>query len=476
MTDRLAFGGGLGGWRPRRRPATPRTASPTAHVGERAALPRAQAAGAEAGADWAWRGLLGFTLVLFLRPQDQLPLLAVLRLAEIFAIVGLAGMVLGRLSRGDSPFPVTPEVIGLLAFGGAMVIGVPFSFWPGGSVKVIVEIYLKVLVIVMLMIHALDRPQRLSRFTGLIVLSIGYIAARAIFDYARGVNLVEGDRIGGAVGGIFGNPNDLALNMVVFLPIALAAAFKPGAALVRLSAGGCALLMIATVVLTRSRGGAVGLVVMLAALVVVSIRIRPTIAVTAVVVTMAALPLAPASFWHRMGSIFDEQQDTTGSRQARIDLLHQAWAVFLDNPVIGVGVGQFVNYKPDERKEAWNVTHNAVLQVAAELGIVGLLPFGYLIARTGSAARTATQALLSAAPPVKGQAARRAAPTDPVHDTLLTLSTALLPAIVGWFACALFASVALNWTFYIVLGLAVATRETVLRAVRTPPYAPARVA
>jgi hypothetical protein len=35
-------------------------------------------------------------------------------------------------------------------------------------------------------------------------------------------------------------------------------------------------------------------------------------------------------------------------------------------------------------------------------------------------------------------------------------------ALVGWFVCAFFASVAFNWTFYYVLALAVAGREVAL--------------
>ena len=42
--------------------------------------------------------------------------------------------------------------------------------------------------------------------------------------------------------------------------------------------------------------------------------------------------------------------------------------------------------------------------------------------------------------------------------------TALGPALLGWIVCAQFASVALNWTFYLVLGIIVATREVVLRS------------
>ena len=135
---------------------------------------------------------------------------------------------------------------------------------------------------------------------------------------------------------------------------------------------------------------------MLVALVVASVRLRPAIGVAAVVTVLAAVPIAPASFWNRMVSIFDQDMDETGSRQARIDLMHEAVRVFVANPVFGVGLGQFVNYDPTGRKEAWSVTHNATLQVAAELGVLGLVPFFYLIVRAGLAARTVRRALVPA--------------------------------------------------------------------------------
>jgi O-antigen ligase len=375
-------------------------------------------------------------------------------------------MIVARTGKGLPPIPYTPEIGGLVAFGGAMLVGIPFSFWPGGSIKDFVDIYLKVLVIVMLMIHALDRAERIDRFTAMIVVCSGVVALSSLIDYMRGVRLVEGGRLGGAVGGIMGNPNDLALNMVVFLPFALAAAFKPGPAPRRVVAALCTGVMMTTIVLTKSRGGFIGLAAMLVMLVASSVRVRPAVGVAALVAVLAAVPLAPASFWERMVSIFDQERDTTGSRQARLDLMKEAVRVFAANPVLGIGLGQFVNYDPTGRKEAWNVTHNATLQVAAELGVVGLIPFIYLIVRAAAAARAARKALM---PPVRrGQSGRwmprqRQLPPDPQRETLLTLVTALGPALLGWVVCAQFASVALNWTFYFVLGILVATRAAAMR-------------
>jgi hypothetical protein len=41
-------------------------------------------------------------------------------------------------------------------------------------------------------------------------------------------------------------------------------------------------------------------------------------------------------------------------------------------------------------------------------------------------------------------------------------TAAMTAALAGWFACALFSSVAYNWTFYFVLALAIAPREILM--------------
>jgi len=205
-------------------------------------------------------------------------------------------------------------------------------------------------------------------------------------------------------------------------------------------------------------------------LVVGSVRVRPAMGVAAVVAVLAAVPMVPASFWGRMVSIVDQDKDATGSRQARLDLMKEGVRVFAANPVFGIGLGQFVNYDPGGRKGAWNVTHNATLQVAAELGVLGLIPFLYLIGRAAMAASVAKRTALRAAALTGGARLRHRAPApDAAAATLLTLTTALGPAVLGWVVCAQFASVALSWTLYFVLGIVVATREVVLHTYGASP-------
>ena len=62
-----------------------------------------------------------------------LPALGVLHLAELCAIIGIAPMLLHRFARRLPVFRVTPETIGLVVFGLAILATVPFSIWPGGA-------------------------------------------------------------------------------------------------------------------------------------------------------------------------------------------------------------------------------------------------------------------------------------------------------------------------------------------------------
>ena len=111
----------------------------------------------------------------------------------------------------------------------------------------------------------------------------------------------------------------------------------------------------------------------------------------------SATPFMPASFWARMATIFDEQQDKahyTGSSEARRQVMQEGIDAFLTFPLTGVGAGQFKNLQPAGRKERWRETHNALIQVAAETGILGLAVFMFLIVRGGMAAAR-TRRLLS---------------------------------------------------------------------------------
>jgi O-antigen ligase len=408
--------------------------------------------------NWGYTGLLAFTAVLLLRPQDHLAALEPLHLAEICALVGIGPMILLRLGRHQPGFRINVETVALIVFAGVMLATAPFSIWPGGVISEVMNSYLKIVIVFVLMMNVLTTVDRLERLMWLIVVCTGIIAALSVLNYVRGVNLVEGGRLAGPVGGIFGNPNDLAMNMTSFLPaaivIALSARQPTGK---RLVAFLTAALMVATIIFTTSRGGALGIVAALGAIAVLGRWMRRGVGTITVVAVLVATPFLPDSFWARMVSIVDEESDKqfTGSREARRLVMLEGIEAFLEHPLTGVGVGQFKNYNPPERKERWLETHNVLIQVAAETGLFGLLAFSFLIIAAAAAAITTQRRVR--------YALRRGAARDKERDDAATAlgehTLGLSAGLVGWFVCAMFASVAYNWTFYYLLALLVAARE-----------------
>jgi O-antigen ligase len=170
-----------------------------------------------------------------------------------------------------------------------------------------------------------------------------------------------------------------------------------------------------------------------------------------------------------MVSIVDEEADKqfTGSREARRTVMLEGIDAFLEHPLTGVGVGQFKNYNPPERKERWLETHNVLIQVASETGIFGLAAFSFLILAAAAAAITTRRRVRLAL------AIRRGAGPHAGHDddarALGELTLGLSAGLIGWFVCAMFASVAYNWTFYYLLALIVAARELARDRLPLPP-------
>src|SRR5436190_7923386 len=137
--------------------------------------------------DWGYRGLMLFTAVLLLRPQDQIRALTPLHLAEICAILGIAPMLLHRFAHRLPVFRITPETVGLIAFGAVIVATAPFSVWPGGVLSVFIDSYLKIVIVFVLMMNTLTTPKRLDELIWLILVCCGYFAARPVLGVPRGI-------------------------------------------------------------------------------------------------------------------------------------------------------------------------------------------------------------------------------------------------------------------------------------------------
>ena len=415
--------------------------------------------------NWGFWGVFAFTALLFFRPQDTVPAIEPLHLPEVVAIVALVAMVGHRISRSLPLVRISPEVIGVAGLAAVMLVTSPFSVWPGGAIGTFTDIYFKVVLVFILMVNSVRSVRALRWFTWLILAAMGYVAFRGTLDYFTGNNLIRGERLHGSISGLMGNPNDLAMNMVTFLPLAAMIAIARGRPVTRALAGVITVLMMATIIFTKSRAGLLGLAAVLAMIVYEGRKLQPRLASMALVALLAASPLMPGWFWSRMSSITNAEEDETGSRQARKDLMWEGWQTFLAFPLTGVGAGQFKNYNPPGRLEPWRETHNVPLQIAAELGIFGLIAFVVLIVQAVAALRWTRRVFGTIhsrpRPPTTGPPMLHI--TDAFRpeerDWMRMHTCAMSASLVGWLVCAQFASVGYYWTFYYLFALIVAGRE-----------------
>jgi O-antigen ligase len=246
--------------------------------------------------------------------------------------------------------------------------------------------------------------------------------------------------------------------MVTFLPAAIVVAMSPRHSVGKRGlAAVMAALMLATIVFTKSRGGMMGVVAAIAAIAVLGGSVRKGIGTMTVIAVLVAVPFVPSSVWDRMSTIMDEAGDKqfTGSREARQHAMEDGINAFLTFPFSGVGAGQFKNYNPPERQTRWLETHNVLIQVASETGLAGLLAFLFLIARAAMAAWTTRQTVRNRT----WLGVMKKARAEDAARALGEHTLGMTAGLAGWFVCAMFASVAYNWTFYYVLALLVAGRE-----------------
>ena len=196
----------------------------------------------------------------------------------------------------------------------------------------------------------------------------------------------EATRLAGGIG----NPNELATILVAALILALGlAALMRGSPILRLLAFGAVVICAAGIFLTGSRGGLVALAVAMIAFLLTGSRFRGRLLLVTIVLAFATF-----GYYNNIASPEARERLTdVESGSGRTDLWEIGWRMVEDQPIRGVGGGNFETVSPSyllqpgsiERAEffigsAPKATHNSYLEIWAELGAVGLLLFLFILA------------------------------------------------------------------------------------------------
>ncbi|HKS27236.1 MAG TPA: O-antigen ligase family protein [Pyrinomonadaceae bacterium] len=387
----------------------------------------------------SYAGLFLFTVVLYFRPYEIFTALnSVKSMAFWMGVFTLAAYLPSQLAAEGNLTARPREVNLLLLFCVAALISIPPAINPPEALATFVE-FLRPVMIFIVMINVVRTEWRLKgifflTLTVSVVLSVG-----AIYDYRMARFSVEGYRVAGIIGNLFGNPNDMALHLVTVIPISVALSFTTRNIVFKILYAVCALLMIIGSMLTFSRSGFLGLV---AAGAVIAWKIgrrnRLAVIVLAVVGLATVIAFAPAGYTNRLDSIVNHDADAFGSAGARTNLLFRSIKVAIANPVFGVGMGNFHIVSIGEL-----VSHNAYTQVAAEMGMAAMVVY-----------------ILFILSPFKGL---RMIENETFEDRRAShfyyLAVGLQASLVAYMVSSFFASVAYQWYVYYLVGYAVCLRR-----------------
>ena len=408
----------------------------------------ATAAAMPSGNTAAFIGLIAFTGILLLAPQEWFPAIKSLRIALLAAGGALAAHLIARAFGAVRPLPVRREMVLALALIVWAAITIPLSIWPGGSWSQLSDHLIKAVIFFWLIGTVVTTQRQLEAFLWVLTLCSIPLAATALMNYWSGVFITHAtssvQRIAGYVGGagLAGNPNDLALMLNLLAPLTGALFVVTRHPLLRLIALGALILTVAAVIATFSRAGFITLAVIgIAAFAAMVRRGALAAAVILVFLVLGAFVLIPDQYFNRLSTIANIEADTTGSAQGRWDDYFVSLEYISQHPVVGAGLGQdLLALNQTRGHSTWRSVHNAYLQAGVDLGLPGLaLLMALLLASFANARRV-----------------RRRALRHPHLRDLGVIASGVHLSLLAFAVASFFHPIAYQFYFFCLAGLAVA--------------------
>lgn len=306
--------------------------------------------------------------------SEWIPLLASIPLAKIAIVLTAISAYRARhvlLPVRVRSLPIARPAVAFLALA---IVSVLFSVYKSQSVSASYGIAV-CLISFVLLIKITQTQRDLQRLLVALCVAAGALALAVVFTYTGGRARINQNF----------DPNDLAYGLVTVLPLihALAVTAQRG----RLLFHGLTTAAVLAVLLSGSRGGALGLGAVALLLVAYPLGFSRTgelkgFRLGRVLVMIGLLAVVGAAVWSRLPQESRAQMSTllhlkrdynVDSPGGRLAIWTRDFGAIWSRP-IGYGVGSF-EYVDGRISGAYRAPHNSFLEAAVELGVLGLLFF-----------------------------------------------------------------------------------------------------
>ena len=318
--------------------------------------------------------------------------------------------------RDEPPFDITKVAAALVGYG--LLLAISVSYARNSEIALEgVELYFRYIGLGLIVILAMRSFFDLTCLAWAFLAGATFLGAIGIYIFVTGsfdetfygmgrvaLSNFHGDVRGYRYEGPI-DANELATLLVFVVPVAIERLLNSEAILARIAAGLAVLACLIGILLTGSRGGWLALTVI--GLVTVALRPRRIQLILIPLAVLVIIMLVPREYIGRalsVGSLVgltDEAPD--GSLYGRMNALKVAWALFLDNPILGVGTNNY-DWSFQEygmilglpNRGHGMAAHNSYAEVATEQGIVGLIAFLGLLSAAGTGLIQVQRSLRSA--------------------------------------------------------------------------------
>lgn len=278
----------------------------------------------------------------------------------------------------------------LLAFVLANVAAVIMSVNFSSSIRPFFSKTLEYLIIFFMVVDTINTKKRIRNVFAVVILSAFFISIDAGVQYFRGVDFLRGySMCGQRLIASFRNPNDFGgwLVMVVFIILGLFSCRQMNKSILRKSGLGILVFTLLWCLgLSYSRGAWIGFfagLIIFTVYKVIKLPKRKKVLSFLIIIVFAVgiFFLLPSTMKERIESMGVIE----GSSLFRLGLWQEALGIIKDFPVFGAGLNTYMEvsseYSVPGGGRGMYYPHNAYLHIAAEIGLVGLACFLWLLFR-----------------------------------------------------------------------------------------------
>jgi len=239
-------------------------------------------------------------------------------------------------------------------------------------------LYAKGFLLAMFVTMTIENEEQIRLLSIFLLIGVSIGSVNMLYEYFTGMSGNSVPEIQRSIS-LRGDPNETAMLLLVGIPLSLYWIHHSELFVCRFVNCIVFISIIGAIILTKSRGGFLGLICVLAILYFKNLSWKTTLGALSIVFFLAVFGFA-TDYWSRINTLKTGEFQGQ-SLESRTDFVKKGLVIFYENMLTGVGPGEFGkkymqmksgNFMISNSKKG-PVAHNLYLEFAVENGIIGII-------------------------------------------------------------------------------------------------------